>query len=315
MPDPVFLLELMAGAAVVAAAVALACTWPWRMASPTRVAIGLALGIGLTFVLGNGFLGRWPRWSLAEAEDRLLLIVLPAILGVEFVAAIRIIPRWFAWTLRIMVAAGAAPVLLFGSEYLADLAGPGTRKWDEHETIHWLGGMGLSIVFVWVLLGLLNRRAPSRSLPLALALVCASAAPTIMVSRYATGGPLLVPLAGALIGTAAASCLWTLSRGDFAAVGIGLIVLYALLVTGRFFCELTTFHAALILFAPLLMWLPEFLPGKKTLPWMRPMLRVAVVIAPVAVAFYLAQKPVSGVDGSRGTSHEPDIQDYQQFDR
>ena len=315
MPDPVFLLELMAGAAVVAAAVALVCTWPWRRASPTRVAIGTALAIGVAFILGSGFHGRWPRWSRAEAEDRLVLLLLPAVVGVEIVAAIRIMPRWLAWFLRLVVAASAAPVLLYNSEYLTDLAGAGTRKWDEHETIHWLGGMALAIIVVWLLLGLLNRRAPSRSLPLALAVVCAGAAPTIMVSGFVTGGPLLVPLAGALVGTAAASCLWTLSRGDFAAVGLGLMLLYALLVMGRFFGELSTVHAALILFAPVLMWLPEFLPARKLLPWARPLLRLAVVIAPVAVAFYLAHKPSGGPDGTPGTSSEPSIQDYQQFGR
>ncbi len=304
MPDPVFLMEVMAGAAVLAAAVALACTSPWWRATPRRVALGTALGIGLAFLIGSGVLGRWPRWSLAEAEDRLLLIIVPAIVGAEIVGA---------WILRLAVAAGVAPVLLYNSQYLADLAGPGTRLWTRDQTILWLGGPALALMVVWLLLAWLNRRAPSRSLPVGLAVVCAGAAPTIMVSGYLTGGPLLVPLAGGLLGTALVSLLWTLSRSDFAAVGVGLVLLFALLVMGRFFGELATVHAALLLFAPLLMWLPELLPGKKPWVWARAALRPVLSIAPAALAFYLAQKPATGPDGPAGTSGEPGVQDYQQF--
>jgi hypothetical protein len=315
MPDPVLFLEVMAGAAVLAGVVALACAWPWRTASPTRVAVGTVLGTGLAFLVGGGVVGRWPRWSLAEAEDRLLLVLLPAIVVVEIVAALRGMPRLVAWVLRIAVAGSTAPVLLFGSQYLTDSGGPGTRLWTPEQAILWLGGSALALVFVWMLLALLNQRAPSRSLPVALAVVCAGSAPTIMVSGYLTGGPLLVPLAGALVGTAAASCLWILSRGDFAAVGVGLVLLIALLVMGRCFGELQTVHAALLLFAPLLMWLPELLPGKKPRWWARAVLRPALVIAPVALAFYLAQKPPAGTGGPSGPTSEPGVEDYQQFGR
>jgi hypothetical protein len=316
MPDPVFLLELMAGAAVLAAAMVLAWGWPWRAAIPARIALGEALGVGIAFFLGFGLLGRWPRWPLLEAEDRLVAIVLPAVLIVEVVAAL--LPpasRWLAWFLRLGMAASVAPVLLHSSQYLTDAAGPGTRLWATGQAILWLGGLAVALGLVWLGLVVLARRGSGRASTVALAVVCAGAAPTIMVSGYATGGPPLLPVAGALVGTAAASLLLPLPRGASAAIGVGVVLLFGLLVIGRFFGELHTVYAGMLLFAPLLMWLLEFLPGKKQRPWRRAVLGVAVVTIPVGIAFYLAQKPNAGSDAAPGTSGEPSTDDYQQFGR
>src|SRR5208283_4057565 len=202
---------------------------------------------------------------------------LPAMVVAEVVAAFRSVPRWLAWAVRFTVAAGVAPVLLYNSLYLADSAGPGTRLWTDGQTVLWLGGLAVALGMVWFLMVALARRGPSRSLLLALAVVCAGAAPTIMVSGYLTGGALLVPLAGALVGTAAASCVWIVPHGDSPAVGFAVILLFALLVMGRFFADLANISAGLLLFAPLLAWLPEFLPGKRLPPWMRGVTRIALV--------------------------------------
>ena len=150
---------------------------------------------GLAF-LGGVIVSRWPtRWSPPEAQDR-LLVVLAAVVLVEICAAWRVVPRWLAWTLRLAVAVGATPVLLYGTRYLADSAGPGTRFWTSTETVLWLGGVALALAVLWTLLALLARRAPSRTLPLALAGVSAGAALAVMFSGYVTGGLLLVLLTG-----------------------------------------------------------------------------------------------------------------------
>jgi len=275
----------MAGAAMLAAAVMLA----WQAPAAVRLALGEGLGIGIALLAGSGILGRWVRWSLAESEDRLLLIVLPATIVAEVFAAFRAVPRWLAWAVRFIVAAGVAPVLLFNSLYLADSAGPQTRLWTDGQTVLWLGGLAAALGTVWLLLVLLARRGPSRSVLLSLAVVCAGAAPTLMVSGYLTGGALLIPFAAALMGTAAASCVWIVPHGDSTAVGFGVVLLFALLVMGRFFADLGNVSAGLLLFAPLLAWLPEFLPGKRFPPWMRAISRIALVTVPAALAFYLAQ--------------------------
>jgi hypothetical protein len=305
MPDPLFLLAVMAGAAAVAAVVVLVCAWPWRTPDPTRLAIGEALGIGLAFFLGCGVVERWPRWPLAEAQDRLLVLVLPALVLAEIFAAWQRVPPWLAWALRLAVAAAVTPLLLYNSRYLADSAGPGTRLWTPGQVAAWLGGLAGALAVVWGLLSLLGRRTPGRSLPLAVAVVCMGAAPTIMYSGYLTGGPLLVPLAGALIGVAAASLAWTPLRTESAAVGVAITILFAVLAMGRFFGELSTLNAGLVLFAPLLAWLPE-------LP--RPLLRIILVAAPVALALLLAQQP-TGRDTAPGRAKEPSLEDYQQFGR
>src|SRR5205814_2274626 len=97
---------------------------------PAAVAAGSALGAGVGFLLGVFVLGLWPKWPPKEDADRFLLVLLPAAVLVELVAAVPLLPRWVAWLGRLTVAGFAAPVLLHGSIYLTDAAGPGSRKWS-----------------------------------------------------------------------------------------------------------------------------------------------------------------------------------------
>jgi hypothetical protein len=312
MPDRVFLLAIMAGAAVLAAVVVLPGGLALRTRGPGWLAGGEALGLGLAFFLGSVAVSRWPRWSPPEAQDR-LLAVLGAVVLVEIVAAWRAAPRWLVWTLRLAVAAAVAPMLLSGTLYLADAAGPGTRLWTPTQTVLWLGGLAGALAVVWALLALLARRASSRSLPLSLAVVSVGAAFSLMFSGYATGGPLLVPLAGALVGMAAVSLAWTLPRADSAAVGVSVVMLFGLLVMGRFLAGLQILYAALLFFAPLLAWLPEVL-GKRLPAWLRALMRFGLVAITVAViVLFLVLIPVPGREAAPAQPGEPSLEDYQQF--
>src|SRR3954454_5324433 len=82
MPDPMQILEAVSTAAVMAGAVLLLCVWPWRTPRPARASVGCVLGVGLGLFSGCRLLGVWPHWPPQEDQDRFLLVLLPAVLGV-----------------------------------------------------------------------------------------------------------------------------------------------------------------------------------------------------------------------------------------
>jgi hypothetical protein len=266
------------------------------------MAIGWILGVGAGFYLGAVVLGIVPRLTLAEDRDRFLLLVLPGGILAELIAAIPSVPRWVGWLARAAVAAGAGLVLLRGSVYVEDLTGPGSRLWTGEETVQWLGGLAVALLVVWGMLGLLMQVAPARSVPLALAVACAGSGMAVMFSGSAVDGQLGLPLAAALAGPTAASFLLPGPPRGTAAIGVGVVGLFALLVGGRFFAELPLLPAAVLFAAPLLCWLTE-LP-----PWLRGVMRVLVVAILVALVVFQAQQKFG--EKSTSTSGEPTLEDY-----
>src|SRR5262245_16718949 len=159
MPDPVIILQASAVAALLAAAAVLLV----GRARPAWLPAAGAIGLGLGFVAGAWWLGLAPRLALREDKDRLFLLLLPAAVAVEVFAAFSRRALWLGWLLRLAVAVGAAPVLLHGSSYLTDVAGPGTREWSPAQTWYVLGALAAALVANQALLGRLARRAAGRS--------------------------------------------------------------------------------------------------------------------------------------------------------
>jgi hypothetical protein len=283
MPDLTDLLPGAGAAAAVAALVVLALHWPAPTAGPRRWAVGWVLGVGVAFLLGCRLMGRWPHWPPSEDQDRFLALLVPAVTVVELAAALLPGRWWLVWPLRLVVAAGAAPLLLHQSVYLADLAGPDSAEWTPAQARLTLLVLGALLAAGWGGLELLAWRCPGRSLPLCLALTCAGAAAAVMLSGSYTGGQIGVPLAAALLGATGGSLALPAAQAGRAALGIALVGLFGLLVSGRYFASLSTTHALLLWTAPLLGWLPE-LPGLRQVgPWGRGLLRCLVVAVPVVV--------------------------------
>jgi hypothetical protein len=328
MPDPILILEAVAAAALTAAVLRLLCAWPWRTPRPALASAGSVLGVGLGFYVGCRLLGLRAHWPPQEDQGRFLLFLFPAIIGVELIAALAGRLRLLAWLLRFAVALCAAPLLLYNSSYLTELAGPGTREWTPAQTWVNLASLAAALMAVWVLLALLTRptwprpsvssesenSGAANSVPLAVAVACAGAAVTIMLSGYATGGQLGLPLAAALGGVVATSMVVRVTAGREGALGLGIVGLFALLIMGRFFGELTTVNAALLFFGPLLCWLAELPYIRRIGPWLRALLRLTSTTVPVAVALILAQQKFVA-DSARTSpgSQEPSIQDYLDF--
>ncbi|WP_165228684.1 hypothetical protein [Aquisphaera insulae] len=296
MPDPL----VMAGAAALAAAVAALVAWTLR-----RFRLpGGAAGVGLA-VLGGAFvLGLTPRIPPREALDRLLLLVIPAAVIAEL-ASERM--RKAAWLPRLATAAVASPILLFGSSYVTDLSGPGSREWGPAFASAVCAGLGAVLFLVQHTSVRMASRAERSSAAVA-AISAAGAGLAIMLSGYATGGQLGIPLAAGVAAVA-------LVRGQgVGAVGVSMVLLFSLLVIGRLFAGLTTLNAALIFLSPLLAWAPELPQLRRLGPRLRTTMRVALPVLPVVLALWLAQQKFAA--DSAGAAHAPGeagLSDYLEF--
>src|SRR5262249_27371713 len=136
----------------------------------------------------------------------------------------------------------------------------------------------------------------------------------VMLSGYASGGQMGLPLAAALVGAMVASLALVGPLDVNGILGLGVVGLFALLVIGRFFGQLATGHAALLFFGLLLCWLPEMPYVRRLGPRLRGLLRVVLVAVPVIIALTLAQqKHLKDSARTSPGSEEPSIQDYMDF--
>src|SRR5262249_8412155 len=118
----------------------------------------------------------------------------------------------------------------------------------------------------------------------------------------------------ALIGSAIASLVVPGRINLEGAVSIGVVTLFSLLVMGRFFGELTTGNAAVLLAAPLLAWLPELARIGRGQTWLRAGARLALAALPVVIVLLLARQCF--IEESSGTSPgsgEPSADDYMNY--
>jgi hypothetical protein len=134
-----------------------------------------------------------------------------------------------------------------------------------------------------------------------------------MLSGNASGGQLGLPLAGAVAGATLASLLLAGKPEVQGVLGPGVVGLFALLVAGRFFSDLTTTNALLLFFAPLLCWLTELPYVRTQRPWIRVALGVVLVAIPVTLAVAQAQR--SFVEASKASSspNSGTSDDYQNY--
>lgn len=319
VPPPVLppFLEAALAAAASAAVVLLVGSWPWRTVHPKRTSAAWVLGVGSGFYVGCWVLGVAPKWPPSEDQDRFLLLLFPAAIVAELVATLPGGVRHLAWLFRAAVVAGAARVLLHNSSYIADLSGPGSRAWTPEETARVLGGLAVALGVSWAAVGRLTRQPQGRSVPIVVGLVCAGAAAVVMLSGYASGGQLGLPLAGALIGATVASLALTDPPDTAGPIGLGIVGLFAVLIVGRFFGSLTTLNATLLFVAPLIGWLFELPPRCR---WLA---RIALTGVPVAIVLVLAAQtffrdyagPSSTTPEQTPTpaNNEPSLQDYLDF--
>ncbi len=314
MPDPILMAEA-AGLAFAASALLLGIlTWCGRRSAAGQAWIdaGWPLGIGVGFYLGCWVLGIRPHWPPGEDMERLLEIVVPAAIGVELLSAFPRIPRWLSWALRLVIAGCLARVLLDGSIYLSGSTEPGTLAWSP--TMAWLILRLLEAAQMtsWALLVLLVRRSSAVSTVIGLAIAVGGSAIVIMLSAYASGGQVGLPMSAALLGASMVALAAPGTARLTASIGIAIVGLSSLLVVGRFFGELRTDHAFLLFIAPLLAWLPELPFLGRMPPWARGLTRVLLVGALVVGVLADAGRRFADRSGPAAAgSGDPSSGDYE----
>lgn len=256
MPDPVVILQAMAAAALVAAAILLGSAGWKQPGDARRTAIGWPLAIGVGFLAGAAALGQRPGRLPGTDKDRLLLLVVPLAMLVEAIlAAARPAALW-RWMMRLVTAMVVAPLLLHGSVYLAGPASAGADTWTTAQRVMIFGGIAVALLAEWRALIVLQDRGRSATVWSAIAVTSVGAGVATMLSGYMSAGQLALPLA-AVCGTAAIVGRTGRVRPDAGGLVVALACLGSVLVMGRFFGALSTTHALLLAAAPLLAWLGE----------------------------------------------------------
>lgn len=264
MPDPVVILQAMAAAALVAAAILLGSAGWKRPGDAGRMAIGWPLAIGVGFLIGAVMLGQRPGSLPGTDKDRLLLLVVPAAMVVEAaLAASQPAPIW-RWAIRLVVAVLVTPILLHGSVYLADPGFAGGESWTNAQRVVIPGGIAVALVAESLTLTALPLRNGSPTVWVALAITSVAAGITTVLSGYLSAGLLGLPLA-AVCGAVAAVSWFTRSTTAAGGIVVCVVCLASILVMGRFFGALSTLHALLLAGAPLLAWLGESRWGRPRL--------------------------------------------------
>ena len=244
--------------------------WFSRPGSASAYNAGYTLGIGLGFFAGCWVLGVQPRWRPREDLERLLVVVLPAVIGNRAAHRAGTNTR----LARLAVAPGSlgrdSPYLaarnqLYHRPHRAGdkrmVAGPHLARFRGHGC---RDGQQSGLYFRVV-----PRRVSRSSLSVCLAITSAGAALTVMLSGYATGGQIGFPLAAALIGTTALALFQRQTTPGIGPLGVSLVGLFSLLLIGCFFGALSLGHAVVLLCAPLLSWLPELSHPRRLPPWTR----------------------------------------------
>ncbi|MFT5523581.1 MAG: hypothetical protein ACI9HK_001529, partial [Pirellulaceae bacterium] len=271
MPDPVLYLKSTSAAAIVSAILALAMLAVSKLAArrsagrnsldadaaksntvtgsshsktPDLSWLNCVYVISIAAGLATGYcvLSLVRSWPPVNALDRFLMIVIPVTLAVELVSGVSQMPRWFAWLLRLVIAAAVPRILLHDSVYLGESDG----AWSGAQTGVTLVVCAALLASVWALLSWLYERSPGVSIPLSLAVAIQCGGLTIMMAGYIKGGAAAFPLA-VVLGTVAIVVGLICKRCPAGALlGCGVVGLFGLLFIGRFFGRLSTESACVL---------------------------------------------------------------------
>jgi hypothetical protein len=302
MPDPLLYLKSIADAAIASVIVVLAIfalrKWLFPLAFGAPLFhLACVLGTGVGLATGYHALSLELAWPPTNGLERLLTLVLPTALFIEFIAGIPRVPRLVVCLLRISLAAIVPRVLLHGSVYLSD-----SSDWTAWQTRLILASCSVLLAGVWFLLLRLSSRSPGISIPssVCLSLICTAA--TVMMAGYLKGGASALPLVSTLLATMIATRLAIKRFGppsgkfppnDFdcqAILGVGVLGLFGLLFIGRFFGEVSSSDALIVVTAPLWGWVTEARRFRNRTPWFVGLFRLTLVAIPLVVVLIGAKR-------------------------
>ncbi len=286
MPDPILYLQAIIAAVIVSAACVLLTGWSYRPERLSQAKVAIIVGIALALCVGYRVLHLRLAWPPRNGLDRLLTIILPAVISIELITAVSRVSCALTWLFRLSLVAAVGRILLHASVYL----GNSNVAWSAGQAVGVFTLCGAVLAAVWGLLHWLYRRNPGASIPLCLALAILCAGLTVMLAGYVTGGAAALPLVAGLVGTSLVSIRFSREGAAVGAIGIAAVGLFGLLFVGRFFGGLSTATAVTIFLAPLLSWIPEIPVLGRQNPWQVGTLRLVLVAIPLVVVLGLAKR-------------------------
>jgi len=266
LPTGTEILWLVALPAVLAAAVVLAAR-PWRRGRdlPGWAAAGAIAG---AFAVAFAGFYQTPRFPPVSAEAWLVWLGVPVLAAAVLQAVVRSTP----------VAVSSSAIVLLAAPWLL------LRKLTFLEPAvlwAWVGGAGVVMVAWWIAMEALARRTRGGSLPLLLGIVVGLAGLTIINAHSRQLGMLTGGVAIPLFVVAAAAT-WaggaSLARGGALAIAV---LLFGLLLAGRFFADLSLLDLTLLALAPLAAWAGELPRLGRPDSWRRVLVRSIAVLAVV----------------------------------
>lgn len=287
MPDPVlYSLAMLVCAAVSMISMLTVAGWRQTVISQPRIHLAVLLGAYLGLLAGAYLLQLPVKWPPASALSRMLVLVLPAVLLLEWWLACRRVNGSWQWLARGALTIGAIYVLLHHSVYLS---GHQHREWSPTTAALFMVLAAATWTVVWRLLIQLQRRASGVSVVLSAALTIQCTGMTIMLAGYLAGGEAAMLLATAVTVVALTAAMRRMDAGIEALLGVGLIGLASLLMIGRLFGGLSNEQSLLLGLAPLVGWLAELPWLRRLAPWQRGTLRVLLVMIPLAALLWAAK--------------------------
>ncbi len=252
MPDPISYLKASVAAVFASAMIVLAFRLVMRKTVHSGAAVISLVAVGVGVVTGYGVLSFSWTWPPANALNRFLMIVLPAAVIVELLAAIsgraRLLPSLdqqlgrslalpsgdadrervstriltnsattksgfrYAFGFRLALYASVSRILVHDSVYLGDAGSGNPDAWTFAQTLAVFGGGFAGLITVWSLLCRLSERSAVGGITLSLAMAILCTGLATMMAGYIKGGAAAIPLSAALAGTTLASPL--LAKGS-----------------------------------------------------------------------------------------------------
>ncbi|MGY8770120.1 MAG: hypothetical protein ACKVH8_17020 [Pirellulales bacterium] len=292
MPDPILYLKVIAATAIISTACVLLIAALQRSGKKNCLGIGCAAAIGCGLIVGCYLLSLQMAWPPRSAIERFLTLVLPLVLTIELVAGFNRLPHWSVWLLRGTLALILPRILLHGSVYLSGEE-YGWPLWQTY-FVPLVGGVLL--VGMWSLLLRLTERSSGSSISLTIQMSTLCAGFTVMMAGYIKGGSIAFLLVAALlVTTIGGSLLFKRSdesedNGMPVIIGVGVIGLFSFLFIGRYFGELTTGTALVVLLAPLLCWTTELPLLRNQKPWFVDIFHLFLVAIPLLIVLFLAKR-------------------------
>ncbi|MFO0913258.1 MAG: hypothetical protein U0795_09885 [Pirellulales bacterium] len=266
---------------LLAAALAARCS----PAPPTRFQWFVLLAILLGGLAGHAVLGMWPRWPPTGALDRLLVVILPGSIALEWLLMRWLWPARQEILWRVLAGGCWLRVLVHDSVYLQSGV-LSSYLWSWPALVVG-GGLWGSLQWSVVRLG---RRTPVASAVPLLAASLGTAGLMIVLAGYLKGGAVALVWSAAVLGSSLGVVVDRRAASLSAVIGVVYTLLCGLALVGCWFGAVEVWASMLVIAAPLAGWLVE-LPSFRNWPTaVRELIRWGLVLGSLVMLLVLAKR-------------------------